>query len=283
MDVEQRLREHAAALTPSERRIGETVLASPDLVAFGTVADVAEAARVGTATVVRFAAKLGYDGYTGLQAAVQRDVTGRLRPAVERIRSQRPGRGDVVEQHAEVERSNVVTTLATVDPAAVTEVVRRLGDEHRPVLVLSGVASRGVALQFVGDLHQLRPGVELLDGTPIDVVRTLALVDEPVLLVLDLRRYERWLLDALDGARQRGAWTVAVTDSVLSPLATAADRSFVIAAESTGPFDSHVGTLALLNLLVVEVAAHLRDTAAERLERLESAWRRADALTDDDG
>ena len=40
-------------------------------------------------------------------------------------------------------------------------------------LVLSGVASRGVALQFVGDLDQLRPGVRLLDGTQVDVVRTL--------------------------------------------------------------------------------------------------------------
>jgi DNA-binding MurR/RpiR family transcriptional regulator len=99
--------------------------------------------------------------------------------------------------------------------------------------------------------------------------------------VLDLRRYERWLLDAMTAARATGAWTVAVTDSVLSPLAAAADRSFVVDADSTGPFDSHVGTLALLNLLVVEVATARRDHATVRLDRLESAWQAADALSDD--
>ncbi len=91
MDLEQRLSERAMALTPSERRIGETILAAPNLVAFGTVADVAEAARTGTATVVRFAVKLGFDGYSQLQASVQRDLSGQLRPAVERIRDQRVG------------------------------------------------------------------------------------------------------------------------------------------------------------------------------------------------
>ena len=282
MDLERRLAERAATLTPSERRIGETILADPNLVAFGTVADVARAARAGTATVVRFAVKLGFDGYSQLQASVQRDVSGQLRPAVERIRDQQVGDDTLAARHAAVEAANVRTTLEAIRAGDGRAVVERLADDSAPVLVLSGVASRGVALQFVGDLDQLRPGVQLLDGTQIDIVRTLA-VTEPgaTLVVLDLRRYERWLIDALAAARERGAWTVAVTDSVLSPLAAVAERSFVVAAASTGPFDSHVGTLALLNLFIVEVAAARREHAAERLEAIEDAWATADALTDD--
>ncbi len=282
MDFERRLGERAASLTPSERRIGETILADAQLVAFGTVADVAEAARVGTATVVRFAVKLGFDGYSQLQAAVQGEVSGQLRPAVERIRDQRLGDDTLAARHADVEVANVRVTLDAIRLADGRSVVTRLADEHAPVLVLSGVASRGVALQFVGDLEQLRPGVQLLDGNQIDIVRTLALAGPDVtVVVLDLRRYERWLIDALMLARDRGAWTVALTDNVLSPLASMADRSFVVAAASTGPFDSHVGTLALLNLFVIEVAAARRDDAAERLEAIERAWGDADALTDD--
>ena len=282
MDLERRLAERAATLTPSERRIGETILADPNLVAFGTVADVSRAAGAGTATVVRFAVKLGFDGYSQLQASVQRDVSGQLRPAVERIRDQQVGDDTLAARHAAVEAANVRTTLEAIRAGDGRAVVERLADDSAPVLVLSGVASRGVALQFVGDLDQLRPGVQLLDGTQIDIVRTLA-VTEPgaTLVVLDLRRYERWLIDALAAARERDAWTVALTDSVLSPLAAVAECSFVVAAASTGPFDSHVGTLALLNLFVVEVAAARREHAAERLEAIEDAWATADALTDD--
>jgi DNA-binding MurR/RpiR family transcriptional regulator len=282
MDLERRLGEQASALTPSERRIDETILANPQLVAFGTVADVAEAARVGTATVVRFAVKLGFDGYSQLQASVQGDVSGQLRPAVERIRDQRVGDDTLAARHAEIEAANVRTTLDAVRTGDGRSVVHRLADDAADVLVLSGVASRGVALQFVGDLEQLRPGVQLLDGNQIDVVRKLALTDPgATLVVLDLRRYERWLVDALSLARDRGAWTVALTDSVLSPLASVAEQSFVVSAASTGPFDSHVGTLVLLNLFVVEVAAARREHAAERLEAIEHAWGDADALTDD--
>jgi DNA-binding MurR/RpiR family transcriptional regulator len=282
MDVESRLVARSASLTPSERRIGETVLASPQLVAFGTVADVAEAARVGTATVVRFAVKLGFDGYTDLQASVQHDLAGQLRPAVERIRDQATADDAVIDRHVGVEVGNVRATLDAVDADVLRSVVARLADDTRAVLVLSGVASRGVAVQFVGDLEQLRPAVRLLDGNGIDIIRTLALAGgDATLVVLDLRRYERWLLDAANLARERGVWIAAISDSVLSPLSTLAHASFVVSAASAGPFDSHVGTLALLNLLVVDVAVARRHDATVRLDLLEAAWRDADALTDD--
>jgi DNA-binding MurR/RpiR family transcriptional regulator len=279
-DVESRLVARSASLTPSERRIGETVLASPQLVAFGTVADVAQAAQVGTATVVRFAVKLGFDGYTELQTSVQHDLAGQLRPAVERIRDQ--AAADDAGRHGGVEVGNVRATLDAVDADVRRSVVSRLADDTRPVLVLSGVASRGVAVQFVGDLEQLRPAVRLLDGNGIDIVRTLALAGaDATLVVLDLRRYERWLLEAVNLARARGVWIAAISDSVLSPLSALAQASFVVSAASAGPFDSHVGTLALLNLLVVDVAVARRDDATVRLDLLEAAWRDADALTDD--
>jgi DNA-binding MurR/RpiR family transcriptional regulator len=283
MEVEQRLRERAARLTPSERRIAETVLAAPQSVAFGTVADLAAAAGVGAATVVRFAVKLGFDGYSELQASIRRDLSGQLRPAAQRIRDEpATGGAELLARHLDAEISNVRATLEAVDAATLGGAVALLADRARTVLVLSGVASRGVAVQFVGDLEQLRPACRLLDGNPIDIVRTLALVGaDATVVALDLRRYERWLIEALTEARTNGAAVVSITDSVLSPLATAADHAFVVEAASAGPFDSHVGTLALLHLLVADVATALRSSATERLDRLEAAWQRADALTDE--
>jgi DNA-binding MurR/RpiR family transcriptional regulator len=73
---------------------------------------------------------------------------------------------------------------------------------------------------------------------------------------------------------------VAITDSVLSPLASAAALTFTVHAESVGPFDSHVGTLSLLNLVVAGVADRSRRTATVRLEQAEAAWLRHNALTD---
>jgi len=281
MDVEQRVRERAGRLTPTERRIADVVLTRPQVVAFGTVAEVAEASGAGAATVVRFAAKLGFDGFTGMQSEVRNGLARQLRPAAERIREDHAAHTSAAQLHAAAAVGNVRATLDSLDGADLSAVVERLADDTRSVLVLSGAASRGVAAQFLGDLEQLRPGCRLLDGNPVDVARVLALAGpQPVVVALDLRRYERWVLHTLAATRDAGAWTVALTDNVLSPVAESSDRSFVVAAASTGPFDSHVGTLALLDLFVVEVAAARRIAATERIDRIEAAWTAADALTD---
>ncbi len=282
MTVADRIREHGDRLTPAERRISAVLLDTPQTVGFGTVADLAEASGAGAATVVRLANKLGYDGYVGLQQAVQRELSGQLGPAAQRIRLQRDGGGlDDVRTHAEIEQSNVASTLEQIDSSTTRAVVDRLSDEQHAVLVLSGAASRGVALQLVIDLGQLRRGVSLLDGNDVDVMRSLALAgDAPTVVAIDIRRYDRWVVDTLRTARSRGAWIVALTDSVLSPLSAAADHSFLVSADSPGPFDSHVGTLALLDVLVAAVAATDRERATERLDRLEAAWAAIDALTD---
>ncbi len=159
--------------------------------------------------------------------------------------------------------------------------VEHLADPSRRVFVLSGDASKGVAAQFVGDLDALRAGVSMVEGNDVAVRRTVALMEESdVLVTIDLRRYDRWLVDAARTAAQAGVWTVSIADSVLSPVAACAQRTLVVTAAGAGPFDSHVGTLALMNVLVAGAAVRLRGVATERLDRAEAAWRATNALSE---
>jgi DNA-binding MurR/RpiR family transcriptional regulator len=277
--VEQRLQSNGDTLTATERKIAEVVLSSPQVVAFGTVADVAAAADAGTATVVRLATKLGYDGFVALQRSIQNELSTQLLPAAERIRQL--GESDLVGRHTAAEEGNVAGTLAGLDASRLDRVVALLADDNRPVRVLSGSSSLGVALQFVHDVLHLRSDVASVHGNQVDVLEELAFApDNTVVVALDLRRYDRWLVEALGVASTRGFSVIALSDSVLSPLASAATESFVVEAASAGPFDSHVGTLALLNLFVAEVAVARRSKATQRLDRLEDAWTTHDALTD---
>ncbi|MFZ9629081.1 MAG: MurR/RpiR family transcriptional regulator [Ilumatobacteraceae bacterium] len=278
MDVADRIARAGESLTPAERRVAEVVLARPQLVAFGTVAELADAAGSGAATVVRLAAKIAFDGFSALQRAVQLELAGQLRPAAERIRE--PSADDLVGRHLHLEVANVSTTLGGLAPAALDDAVERLAAAPA-VTVMSGDASTGVAAQFAADLGALRPGVTLVGGNEVAVRRSVALLtDTDVVVAIDLRRYDRWLVEAVRGARDAGAWIVSVTDSSLSPIATLATRSFTVSAAGAGPFDSHVGTLALANLVVAGVADRLRGVAVQRLDRAEAAWRAADSLTD---
>lgn len=277
MEVVERIRRSGSDLTAAERRVAEVVLARPQLVGFGTVADLAEAASAGAATVVRLAAKLGFDGFSALQASVQDDLGRQLRPAAERIREL--GGDAPIERHRTAELSNVQATLDAVDPTALEAVVELLTDPERDVHVLAGEAERGIAAQFAYEMTALRAGVSIVHGSDVLVRRDLALSRPGATVVaIDLRRYERWVLDAVEVAREAGHSIVAITDGLLSPLAMSAKHAFTVAAGSVSPFDSHVGTLTLLNLLVASCAERLKDSATDRLVRIETRWAEGNAL-----
>lgn len=280
------LRDAAAAaadegLAPAERLVVETILGEPARVAFGTVAELATRSGTSGPTVLRVARKLGFDGYRSLQAAAQAEITGALEPAAARIRRTSAGHDDPLGRAAVAEVANVEATLRAADPGAFTLAVRLLADRKRRVVVLAGDAEAGIAATAASQLAQLRDGIEVLAGVPTAVAARIALAGtSDVVLAVDVRRYDAWVLDALPRLRDAGAEVVAVTDGPLSPLATGAAAWFAVTAEGAGPFDSHVGTLALLHALVAGVADRLRGSATDRLDRIEAAWSESGALRD---
>jgi DNA-binding MurR/RpiR family transcriptional regulator len=126
VSLSDRLR--AITLTSAERRVAEIVLGDPERVAFGTVADLARLAGTGGATVMRLAAKAGFDGFSELQATVQSELSRRLRPAVERIRE--PKAGDTVAAVLKVDVANLQETLGAVDAAVLTLATRCVGSRR---------------------------------------------------------------------------------------------------------------------------------------------------------
>jgi len=291
-EVADHIEEHRAQLPPAELRVAEVVLRDPECVAFGTVARVAERAGTSGASVVRLSTRLGYPGYSGLQAAVQRAIGQQLRPAVERIRNMRPaaptsaataagGAPDILSRALRAELDNVDRTFSAVPAEAFERAVGLLADRHRPVRVVAGDAEAGVGAMLTSALALVREDVAQVGGSDVAVARQLAGTGpETVVVAVDLRRYERWVVDHVTRAVGGGATLVAVTDSPLSPLAALASVSFAVAAEGAGPFDSHVGTLALANALVTGVAGRLRPSATRRLDAIEAAWRGAGALVE---
>ncbi|MEO3830294.1 MurR/RpiR family transcriptional regulator [Actinomadura sp. B10D3] len=279
MSVEERITRHGDELTAAERRVAEVVLGRPQEIAFGTVAGLARLTGTSGATVVRFATKLGFDGYIGLQESVQAELSARLGPAAERIR--RPPEGDDLARALTVETDNVEATLRGVQSRTFGQAVALLSDPERHVYFCPGDCARGVASLTVDQLFSLRPGVTLIEGNQLQVGRQLARTEPgDVLVAIDFHRYDRWVLLAAGLSRQRQAKVVALTDSRIGPLARTADLTFPVSVAGAGPFDSQVATLALLNALVAAVAGKRRETAAKHLEAVEDLWQTMGALTD---
>ncbi len=262
----------SSELTPTERRIAEAVLAEPTLLAFGTVSDLA--GRVGTSrpSIVRFATKLGFEGYTQLQQHVRSDLSHRLSRPSERIRS-----GHEMALPARVAINDAISSVFdALEGDRLTEIVEPVVRAEK-VWILSGETSQAGAHALYSGLSMVRPGVRTLEehsfGTDlVDAGRRDAAV------VFDFIRYRRQLTTAARIFADAGVTVVAITDSPLSPLVELADTWCQIEVPAIGPFDSSVPVVAMCELLVAQVAKELHDDATSRIDRIEALWEKNEAF-----
>ena len=208
------------------------------------------------------------------------DLAGRLRLASERIR--RPaGHVDLASRTLSVELDNLESTFEHLDRTALRRAIDALAARRARVVVLPGGASVGVARQLCDELALLRRDVSIATGSPVATAARVADVGVgDVVVAVDLRRYDQAVIDVVALAADAGATVVAITDSMLSPLAAHADATLVVAAEGVGPFDSHLGVLAVANALIAGVSRRLRGSATDRIDRVEHAWRSTGAVVD---
>ena len=161
MEVADRIGQAGARSRRPSGASPRSVLEHPQLVAFGTVADLAERSGSGAATVVRLATKLGFDGFTALQASVQHDLARQLRPAAERIRE--PAATDAIANHLSLEVDNVRATLSSLRGGRGRR--RRRSPRRRPghrCRSSPATPRTGIATQFAADLGALRSQVGLI-------------------------------------------------------------------------------------------------------------------------
>jgi len=254
-------------LTPTERRIAETVVDDPSLLAFGTVAELARRADTSRPSVVRFAVKLGFAGYKGLQESVQEGLTQRLLRPSERIRH-----ADDPVIHAS--RAVVTDAVAAVFDAIENDELFALGDpiaQARTVWVISGETSRAGANTLVSGLSIVRPHVRLVDSHSVGTDLAEA-TPEDVAVVFDFYRYRRHSVETATVFAEAGTEIVAITDGPLSPLAGIADTWIGLKVPAVGPFDSSVPAVTIAELLVAHVARALQTQATERIDRTEDMW-----------
>ena len=262
-------------LTPTERRIAELVLNDPTLIAFGTVSDLANRADTSRPSIVRFATKLGFEGYTDLQTWIRTQLSLQLSSPSQRIRQQentaapvRSAIKEAIDQAFAALDEQRLLALATPIAAA------------KNVWIISGETSMAGAYVLHSGLAMIRPDVHLvIEHSTGRELSSAAPGDTAV--VFDFARYRRNSITTARALEQLGVTIVAITDGPLSPLAALTKLSNTwceLNIPAVGPFDSSIPAVMAAELLVAQVVHQLGDQARQRIDRLESLWQATDTF-----
>lgn len=254
-------------LTPTERRIAEIVLADPTLLAFGTVSDLAERAETSKPSIVRFANKLGFDGYSELQRTIRDGLSNQLNNPSHRIRHRESSLAPV--------RAGVFNALDTLFEFADTNRFRRISQsiaKAGQVWILTGETSKAGALVLQSGLSMLRSGVHLVGEHSTG--RDLSSANKSdIVVVYDFARYRHNSITSARTMSELGVPLIAVTDGPLSPLASLTKNWVELRIPAVGPFDSSVSSVLMSELIVAQIAHELGSEAEQHIDQLETIWR----------
>lgn len=273
------LQRHFGALSRKQQAVARVLAEDPTFVSFASVAELAARADVDPATVVRTCQRLGYAGWTDLQAQVRRDLS-RRRTFAERVSGlDDSGDEDLVHRIFAAALGNVSETLEELDRDALDAAARAIAGAGSTLVAASGV-SHGPGLFLMSSLQLLGRPASLSTGAPDAGPALGALKPQDVVVAISVWRYLRSTIEVLELARELGATTVTVTDSDLSPAASIADHVLVARTVTAGPRLGLAGIVTMLEALVAQVAAQDPEAAVAATARADRLYFGGHVLAD---
>jgi DNA-binding MurR/RpiR family transcriptional regulator len=254
-------------LSPKQQRIARFVAENPSVAAFSTVSELAVQAGTSAATVVRFAQALGFSGYDEFQQNIRHGYLRTLRP-LETLAVRSNASANAFEAQLMQDIDNLRMTLGSLHIDELQAVVARIARAHHILIISSGsYSSVGVVLGHLLGYMGYHANCEDRGGAQITAALT-PLTPDDLLIGVSFWKGVRETTRALQWASQRGIPTVAITDTVYSPLARHATHRLVFPTESTSFFQSMVAPLSIVYGLIAELA---RTADAEHARRMAEA------------
>lgn len=263
-----------AGLSKGQRRIANFIEEHYDEAAFMTASKLGEIVGVSESTVVRFATEIGYNGYPYLQKAMQEMIRDKL-TSIQRIEvtTDRIGDRDVIDSVLNQDIDKIKRTIEEISREDFDRAVDAIINAEK--IYIFGVKSASYIASFFGYYLDLMFGnVVMLNTTSktSNYEKLFRITEKDVMIGISFPRYSTMAVDAMSFAQDRGAHVVAVTDSMVSPLVTAADSILLARSDIASIVDSLVAPLSLINALIVAMVIKRKDEVRDTFSKLEQVW-----------
>ncbi|RKP45905.1 MurR/RpiR family transcriptional regulator [Trinickia fusca] len=272
------IRERFSELSPQFQAGAAFLLDHPEEVAVSSMRTVAERAGVQPAALVRLAQQLGFPGWNALRDVFVARVRKRPQPLAQRARSLVKPQAKATLAHdllaAQRHNLDVSTTQNTTLITETADLLRKAAHVH----VAGFMSCYQVAFGLVYGYRLFRSSVSLLTGEAGTLEMQLrSITKDSATIVVSFAPYSAEAVRVAKAVRERGGKLIALTDSAVSPVALAADKTLLFSHESPSFFPSLVAATALAESLVAHLLALEGARAVTALKKAEVQLQRSGA------
>lgn len=248
-----RLRASLEDLSPVLKRVARYVLDHPEAAIYHSVTELAEATQSSEGSIIRFCQDLGYTGFQEFKLTLAVELDPRRRAGGRHPVDQDPGATHLMARIAEQAAVCVRETATLYEEQAFREVAGRLAHARR--IDVYGVGASGVVAQyFAYKLIRLGKTVQAFVDLHLGSMSASNLTADCVAIGISSSGSTVDTLKALQAARTAGAYTVAVTNRLKSPLAKHADQNLLASPPESpltgGDVFAKIGQFLVLEALV---------------------------------
>ncbi len=272
LTVAERIRSKFDDLTRAERQLANTILENYPVSGLGSITSLAEASDVSTPTVVRMAKKLGFRGFPDIQTALRAEVEETISNPISKHNRWAGNAPDthILNRFADSVMENMQQTLRQIDPAEFNAVAKLLSDKNRKVHIIGGRITHALADYLYTHMQMVRDGLMLIAASAnIWPHYVLNMKPDDVLVIFDIRRYERDIQHLAETAKAKGATIIVFTDQWGSPVSKHATYSFHSRIEVPSAWDSSVVLMFIVEALIAAVQDLSWEETEDRMKSLE--------------
>ncbi len=258
-----RIVESYTQLSGQLKKIAHFALDHPNDMALRTIAVIADRAEVQPSTVIRFAQSLGFSGFAEMQRIYHTMLLENVSSYSERLKRAQSISGEApLGRAGEILREFCTSNVAalqhlqdTVSPEVLQQAIELLAGARVTHLVavrrsFPVAAYLSYALNHAGCRANLINGLAGLYSEQGQLME-----QEDVLIAISAHPYARETLTVAESAARAKVNILAMTDSLVSPLARLAKLSVIIPEADVRGFRSLTANLCLAQTLVVGLAA----------------------------
>jgi len=260
-------------LSKTHKKVANYILDHFDRATFATSARLSRECGVSESSVIRLATTLGYSGYSEFQRALQDLLKSQLSLSQRLELTSEEDRCATAILHRVMtkEEEGVRRALVSLDKNNFQMAVDLLSNAER--VFLFGSRSSYALVYFFGlELRWIRDNIFVMNGQATEFDALTTLTDRDVFLAISLPRYLRSTTRALELAWCKGIPTIAITDTLTSPLVPYATVPLLVNSEIFSYSDNIVPIACTITALLNAVGAATQPHSNELLTRHEETW-----------
>lgn len=264
--LKDRIAERYPELSKQLQKIARFSLDSPNILALETIAAIAEQTGVQPSSMVRFAQSLGFDGFSDMQRVFRTQLVHQSRSYQERIDNLRQSQlssnsvySRVLNEFVEEGRQALLQLRDHTEEKSLNKAVSLLAEAEN-IYVVAQKRAFPVAFYIHYALGRLRQRCHLLDNTGGTLLQQARLTTaKDALIAISFPPYTPEVLDAVNACTEQATSIVAITDTIISPIALKSSLTFEIRQQEDQAFRSLVAPMCLAQSLVLSLGHVIAD------------------------